>query len=91
MGPYGSKNFKTLPLPQITFESFQTFSDFVFTVVLTNLKYCFGFWKFCVSDFSDFSPLYPMGKPKTSIIRKSSGRRNGVKFGSPGYVFNVYA
>ncbi len=28
MGPYGSQNFKTLLLPQIIFESFQTFSQF---------------------------------------------------------------
>ncbi len=28
MGPYGSQNFKMLLLPQITFESFQTFSEF---------------------------------------------------------------
>ena len=28
MGPYGSKNFKILLLPQITFESFETFSEF---------------------------------------------------------------
>ncbi len=28
MGPYGSQNFKTLLLPQIIFESFQTFSEF---------------------------------------------------------------
>ncbi len=28
MRPYGSQNSKTLLLPQITFESFQTFSEF---------------------------------------------------------------
>ncbi len=28
MGPYGSQNFKTLLLPQISFESSQTFSEF---------------------------------------------------------------
>ena len=28
VGPYGSQNFRTLLLPQITFESFQTFSEF---------------------------------------------------------------
>ena len=30
MGPYGRQNFKTLLIPQITFESFQTISEFSF-------------------------------------------------------------
>ncbi len=28
MGPYGSQNFKTLHLPQITIESYQTLPEF---------------------------------------------------------------
>ncbi len=30
MGPYGNQNFKTLFLPPITFESFETFSEYSF-------------------------------------------------------------
>ncbi len=132
MGPYGRQNFKTLLLPQITFESFQTFSD---SSQWSSQKYCFGFWNFeclifrefvsfsltwdpmggktskCYSSlksflnpfklFSEFSsqwysqkycfgllkflsfwfltnflisPLYPMGKPKTLFIWKTSDR-----------------
>ncbi len=44
MGSYGSQNFKTLLLPQITFESFQTFSEF--SSQWSWQKYCFGFLKF---------------------------------------------
>ncbi len=52
IGLYGSKNFKTLLLPQITFESFQTFSEI--SSQLSTLKECFGFLKFLVYDFSRF-------------------------------------
>ncbi len=41
MGPYRSQNFKTLLLPQITFESFQTFSEF--SSQWSSRKYCFEF------------------------------------------------
>ncbi len=44
MGPYGSQNFKTLLLPQITFEFFQAFSEF--SSQWSSQKYCFGFLKF---------------------------------------------
>ncbi len=50
MGPYGSQNFKTLLLLQITFESFQTFS--AFSSQWSSQKYCFRFLKFGVFDFS---------------------------------------
>ncbi len=46
MGPYGSKNFKTLFLPQIPFETFSEFSS-----QLSSQNYCFGFLKFWISDF----------------------------------------
>ena len=39
MGPYWSKNVKTLLLPHITFESFQTFSEF--SSQWSSQKYCF--------------------------------------------------
>ncbi len=44
MGPYGSQNFKTLLLPQITFESFQPFPEF--SSQWSSQKYRFGFLKF---------------------------------------------
>ncbi len=44
MGTYGSQNFKTLLLPQITFESFQTLSEI--SSQWSSQKYCFGFLKF---------------------------------------------
>ncbi len=49
MGPYGSQNFKTLLLPQITFESFQTFSKFSSH---WSWQSSFGFLKFGLFDFS---------------------------------------
>ncbi len=50
MGPYGSKTFKTLLLPQIAFESCLTFSEI--SSQWSSQKYCFGFVKFWVYDFS---------------------------------------
>ncbi len=50
MGPYGSKTFKTLLLPQKAFESFQTFLEF--SSQWCSQKYCFGFLKFWVYDLS---------------------------------------
>ncbi len=50
MGPHGSQNFKTLLLPQISFDSFQTFSEI--SSQWSSQKYCFGFLKFGVFDFS---------------------------------------
>ncbi len=49
MGPYGSQNFKTLLLPHITFELFQTFLNFLSQG--SSQKYFFGFLKFWVFDF----------------------------------------
>ncbi len=76
-GPYGSQNIKTLLLPPITFESFQTFFFWIFfSVVLTKVL----FWTFEILSFrflKNFlnSPLYLWVKPKTSIIWKRSDRR----------------
>ncbi len=50
MGPYGRQTFKMLLLPQISFESFQTFSEI--SSQWSSQKYCFGFLKFWVFDFS---------------------------------------
>ncbi len=44
MGPYGNQNFKTLFLPQITFEYFQPFPEF--SSQFSTQKYCFGLLKF---------------------------------------------
>ncbi len=44
IGLYGSENFKTLLLHQITFKSFQTFSEI--SSQWSSQKYCFGFLKF---------------------------------------------
>ncbi len=77
---HGSKNLKTLLFPQITFDFFfQTSAEF--SSPWSSQKYCleffFFFLKFCVYDFFpkiSNSPLYPMEKPKTSIIWKMSVR-----------------
>ena len=61
MGPYGSQNFKRLLLPQITFESFQTFSEF--SSERSSQKYCFGFlslW-FFTNLFSFTLTCYSVG------------------------------
>ncbi len=76
MGSYGSQNFTTLLLPQITFESFQPFPEF--SSQLSLQKCCFGFFENLNYRFlTNFliSPLPPMGKPKTPIIWKTSDRR----------------
>ncbi len=39
IGPYGSQNVKTLPLPQIAVESFQTFFWIFFLVVVTKVLF----------------------------------------------------
>ncbi len=69
---------------------FWILSNFVwifFSVILTKVL----FWIFEILSFwflTNFliSPLYPMGKPKTSIIWKTSD----CKFGSPELVFSVH-
>ncbi len=81
--------FKTLLLLHITVESyFATYPNFFFSIGLTKVL----FWIFAILSFwllTNFwnSPFYPMGKPKTSIILKTS---DGVKFGSWGWIFSVY-
>ena len=52
IGPYGSQHFKMLLLPQTTFESFQTFSEF--SSRWSSQTYCFGFLQFWVFNFSKF-------------------------------------
>ncbi len=51
--PYGNKNFKTLLLPQIALDLFLNFSEFS-SQWSSKKKYCFGFLKFWVFDFSPF-------------------------------------
>ena len=47
MGPYWSQNFKMLLLPQVTFESFQTFFlNFLLWVVLTKVLFANFSWIF---------------------------------------------
>ncbi len=67
MGPYGSQNFKTLLLPQISFESFQTLSE-----ISSQWSYkssVLDFWNFeflIFQEFCSFSLTWdPMGA-KTS-------------------------
>ncbi len=79
MGPYGSENFKTLLLLQLVAESFQTSPEFSSQWFSQN--YIWDFWNFEFAILMIFfskisnSPLYPMEKPKTSIIWKASDRR----------------
>ena len=91
MGPFWSKNFKTLLLPQITIKYFETSPDFFF-----NRPHKSTFWMFKIVSFwflASFwnSPLYPMRELKTSIISKTRDLvQNGVKFEPQGWVFSVY-
>ncbi len=57
MGPYGSQNFKTLLLPEITFESFEPFPEF--SSQWSSQKYCFGFLALlnCVSRAHEIETL----------------------------------
>ena len=48
MGPYGSKNFKTLLLLQIAAECFQTSPEFY------SQKYVWDFWNYKNWNFNDF-------------------------------------
>ncbi len=52
VGPYGSKNFKTLLLLQITFASFQTFSDFFLNGL--QKRAVLYFWNFVFTIFRHF-------------------------------------
>ncbi len=51
-GPYGRQNFAMLLFPKITFESFQTFSEF--SSQWSWQKYCFGYLKFELLIFQEF-------------------------------------
>ena len=64
MGSYGSQNFKPVLLPQITFESFQTFPEF--SSQRSPQTYCFGFLKFGFPIFNEFSniTIVPCGESK---------------------------
>ncbi len=53
MGPYGSQNFQTLLLPEITFDIFQTFSQFFLWVRLTKVLFL-EIWNFQLTIFTDF-------------------------------------
>ncbi len=73
MGPYVSQNFKPLLLPQNTIGSFQPFPKF--SSQWSSQKYCFRFLKFRLFWFLTIfknSPLYLMGKPKTSSTLEAS-------------------
>ncbi len=65
MRPYGSQNFKTLLIPQISFESFQTFSEI--SSQWSWQKYCFGFLKFWVFDFSGILFVFTNIGPNGSL------------------------
>ncbi len=77
MGPYGSQNFKTLLLPQISFESFQTFFWNFFSVVLTKVL----FWIFEIWSFRFFNEFFiftfaTYGETKPSSTWKTNDRRS---------------
>ncbi len=68
MGAKTSKRYSSLKSVLNPF--FSNFFWIFFSSQWSSKKYCFGFLKFWVSDIlTNFlnSPLYPMGKPKTSI------------------------
>ncbi len=80
MGSYGIKNFKTLLLPQITFESIQ---NFFLNLLLSgpHKSTVLDFWNFEFTIFHNFLPQIP----NTSIIwKRATVERNGVNFGPPG-------
>ena len=76
MGPYGSQNFKRYSSLKSLLNLFNLFLNFNFlSVVFTKVL----FWIFEILNFRFLtifliSPLYPMRKPKTSIIWKTSDR-----------------
>ncbi len=70
MGPYGSKDVKTLLLPQITFESSE------FSSQMPARNYCFEFWNFEFLILTIFLIYHGTpGKPITLIIWTQSDRR----------------
>ncbi len=88
MGPYGSKIFKTLLLPQITLEYFETSPEF--SSQRTSRKYCF--WIFDTLSFRFLTIFFFENFKFTMIVAhvevkkpQLSGKRaiieqNGVKF-----------
>ena len=81
MGPYGSQNFKTPLLPQITFEYFRTFSDFFYQ--WSSQKYCFEFLKFRVFDFSGFFFSF-------SLTWDSMGAKTSKRYSSHKSLLNLF-
>ncbi len=90
MGPYGSENFKTLPLLQSAAESFQTFPEFSSQWSAQNLEW--DFWNFEFAIFNDFffrkfqihhCTLWRNQKPQLSE-KRAIVEQNGVKFGTRG-------
>ncbi len=76
MGPYGSKNFKTLLLLQIAAESFQTFPEF--SSQWSSQKLRLGFLKIEILKifFRKFRIYHcTLWRNQTSIIWKTSDRR----------------
>ncbi len=72
MGPNEGENFKTILLLHIAAKSFQTFTEF--SSQRSSQNYVGDVWNFefpiytIVFQKNSYSPLYPMEKPKTSII-----------------------
>ncbi len=89
MGSHGSKIFKTLLLPQITLEYFETSE---LSSQKTSQKYCFGFWNFEFPIFNDFFfenfkfTIVAYREIKNSIVwkKKTIAEQNWVKFGTHG-------
>ncbi len=87
MGPCGNQNFKTLLLPQITFESSRPFPEF--SSQLSSERYCFWIFEILSFWFRTFT-IVPYGETKTQLSGKlETVERNGVKFG-PGGEYSVY-
>ncbi len=78
MGPYWSKHFKKLLLPQTGFEVFQTSSEF--SSQWSSQEYSVDFLNFKLPIFHIFFETFeftivPYGETKTSIIWKATDRR----------------
>ena len=78
MGPTGSTNFKGLLLSQITFELFQTSSDFILNgsqnVVVFLFVCLYGFFFFFKFEF-EVHHCNIQGNPKLQLYQKGSHRR----------------
>ncbi len=74
MGPYGSQNFKTLLLPQIAFESFQTFF-LNFRLSSRHKSTVLDFWKLefvILYDFFRFHQHGTLWEPKLQNVTPAS-------------------